>query len=213
MTAVMKTTPSMTETEQDAASGSIKLFEEVGKRTGREVILTANLLLCSATDEIPDDERAAFLENVVRAAEENLGFTIFDLVLLEYLHVFRIEHRGNHHELIAETLCGGSAVGHLARAYDGPLTNATFGVNTAPQERYDLEFALVVRPQTVLKEIRNEDYDGNQIEIHAGLAQVRGFSHTRFSEILSQLSHIWEAEFESIVRQHVVDPLQHAATT
>lgn len=212
MTDMMGRIPSMTETSTSKEKGSISLYEMgAAREKKREVVLSSSSVRSAATEEVSEEDRAAFTHEAAEAAEAHLGLTLFDLVLTDLHLVFHIEYEGNHHDLVARTLCAQSSVGSLIEEFTWPLSRANLQINTIPGGRFDLEFALQVAPITSVQEIRTDDYDGDTIEVSCGLARLRGFTHARFSEILTELSSIWTDELETPIRRHIIDPLCQAA--
>lgn len=204
--------PAMTEFKADKETGSIKMFDPGDQRRNRrEVAVLSKGVLSAASDQMSPDEQREFTATVARAAAAHLGLRLYQLALIELRNTFRIQHTGNHHALVAKVLCSNSAAGRLAEHMPQPLSLVKLQMNSVPENKYDVQFAMSVHAQTSLEEIRTEKYDGDAIEVECGMAWIRGFPGTSFHDILAELDRLWTDVYEPLVRTHVVKPLTEAA--
>lgn len=112
------------------------------------------------------EEVRRFGELILNQAPYHLSFSEIDFDHLEVVYGFDLLYRGNHDQLVAETLLGENAAtgflfgDHAAHAIDA---QPYFGVALSPD--CDLQAYLEIKSRTTTYEVRSAGYDGQPISV------------------------------------------------
>lgn len=103
---------------------------------------------------------------ILTQAPYNLSFSDLDYDHLELTYGFDLEYRGNHDQLVAETLCAeGPAASFLFGDHAAHLIDAQpyLGVSLTPE--CDLQAYVEIKSRTTTYEVRSEQYEGEPIAV------------------------------------------------
>lgn len=183
--------PTLDRINEDAEKGTIELFEQGRLRRLREIEIKPGGLGAAAGNEITPDERHGFLR-IVATAAESLKIPKRDVSLVDFRVFFRIEHWGNHHDLVAKALWEPGPLYTMVHELGMPLDDVTIGIRTSPPDRDEFAIGLTVNPRTAPREIRSGEYDGDKLAVVAIIGRTHGFHRAgSFPEMLAELEDIW----------------------
>ncbi len=145
----------------------VVLEEEAAERGSRRwVRVDINSLRFGHFAPADTDEVRRFAEFVLNQAPYHLSFSEVDFDHFELSYGFDLEYRGNHDQLVAETLIGDSAVSglmfgpHAAHVIDA---QPYFGIALSPE--CDLQAYVEVKSRTTTYEVRNATFEGAPISV------------------------------------------------
>jgi hypothetical protein len=112
------------------------------------------------------EEVRRFAEFVLTQAPYHLSFSDIDFDHLEITYGFDLEYRGNHDQLVAETLMGdGAASGFLFSSHAAHVIDAQPYVGIALSPDCDLQAYVEVKSRTTTFEVRNANFEGAAISV------------------------------------------------
>ncbi len=205
--------PTLDRIQEDTEKGTIELSELGRLRKNREVRIKSDGLQATAASEITLEERHEFLRIVADAAE-SLEIPRRDISLIDFRAIFRIEHRGNHHDLVAKALWEPAPLYTTVQQLGVPLDDVTLDFTASLPDRDEFGVAVYVIPQTSKREIRSGEYDGDSVVIMCGIGRTHGFHRTgSFSEMLTELTDLWTSRILGPITDNLVAALTAAAAT
>lgn len=192
--------------------GALILDEEGTEAGGRRVLrLDGNALKFSYFSP-PDSQAAAeFADGVLKQAPHQLSLSDLDYDYLEACYAFDLEYRGNHDELVAETLFP-----------DHPLLNSLtddgqrvidcqpfFGITLSAE--CDKQVYIEVKGRTSTYELRSGEYEASPLSVYLTVRRYWGFSGAKdLSAANRDLLTTAERYVNERVMPHVVQPLAAA---
>jgi len=147
---------------------AIILEEESNEQGGRRWIRLDSRSVrfgCFSPTTLEDFRR--FGEMILTQAPYHLTLSELDFDHLELIYGFDLQYRGNHDQLVAETLFGeNAATQFLFGDHAGTIIDAQphFGISLSPE--CDLQAYLEVRSRTTTYEVRREAYENQPISIY-----------------------------------------------
>lgn len=143
------------------------LEEEPDERGSRRWIRLDQTSLRFGHFAPPDtDDVRVFGELILTQAPFHLSFSDIDFDHLEVIYGFDLEYRGNHDQLVAETLLGeNAAMGFLFAENAAHVIDAQpyFGIALSPE--CDLQAYVEVKSRTTTYEVRSRNFDGEPISV------------------------------------------------
>lgn len=147
--------------------GCVVLEEEADERGSRRWIRLDTGSLRFGHFAPPDTQQVQrFGELILSQAPYNLSFSEIDYDHLEVVYGFDLEYRGNHDQLVAETLLGEHAAGGLLFGADAAhIIDAQpyFGVALSPE--CDLQAYIEVKSRTTTYEVRSGTFENEPISV------------------------------------------------
>lgn len=118
---------------------------------------------------------AAYAERVLNLAPAHLSLSDLDLDYMETVYAFDLEYRGNHDELVAETLFADHP---LMRVLSGdgekPLDcQPFFGVSIS--EQCDQQIYLEIKGRTATYEVRTGEFESSPLSVYLTVRRYWGF--------------------------------------
>jgi hypothetical protein len=148
-------------------NGSYMLEEEQHEQESRKWIrLDPNGLRFGHFAPSDREESRGFGELILTQAPYHFSFNDLDYDHLEVTYGFDLEYRGNHDQLVAETLFGDNqATSFLFGDRAARIIDAQpyFGIGLTPG--CDLQAYVEVKSRTTTYEVRNEAYEGAPISV------------------------------------------------
>ena len=152
------------------------LEEEPGEdRSRRWIRLDRGSLRFGHFAPTDTDEVRRFGELILTQAPYHLSFSDIDFDHLELIYGFDLEYRGNHDQLVAETLLGEhAATGFLFGDIEARVIDAQpyWGVALSPE--CDLQAYLEVKSRTTTFEVRSGNYENEPITVFLTLRKYWG---------------------------------------
>ncbi len=160
-------------------------------------------------------EAAALGQAVLRMAPYHLTLSDLDYSHLEVVYGFDLEYRGNHDQLVAETLFGESPLGGLL-THDSVrhVIDAQPLLGVAVSDSCDTQVYLDVKSHTSTYEVRTQHYEGSVLSVvltvrrYWGLAAGEGLVEAH--QELTGIAEEWAADR---VVPLVVSPLAQAISS
>lgn len=113
------------------------------------------------------DEVRAFGNLIFTQAPFHLTFSDIDYEHLELMYGFDLEYRGNHDQLVSETICGDQSSGGFLFADEASHVidaQPYFGIALTPE--CDLQAYVEVKSRTSTYEVRSASYEGQPISVY-----------------------------------------------
>jgi hypothetical protein len=149
---------------------------------------------------------------ILEQAPFHLSFNDLDYDHLEVIHGFDLEFRGNHDQLVAETLLGDlGAAGFLFGDNVAHVIDAQpfFGVALSPD--CDLQACVEVKSRTTSYEVRSATYEGQAIGVYLTVRKYWGLDpEIRLVETFHELCNVAATLAAEKVVPHFVNPLAAA---
>ncbi|MGB2986744.1 MAG: hypothetical protein WBE26_12780 [Phycisphaerae bacterium] len=126
------------------------------------------------------EEVCKFGALILTQAPYHLSFSDIDFDHLEVIYGFDLEYRGNHDQLVAETLLGEqAATGFLFGDRTAHVIDAQpyFGIAMSPE--CDLQAYVEVKSRTTTYEVHNETYEGEPISVFLTTRKYWGMGNPR----------------------------------
>ncbi len=195
---------------------SIVLEEDVDERGSRRWIrLDANSLRFGHFAPTDLDEVREFCDFILTQAPYHLTFSDIDYDHMEVVYGFDMEYRGNHDQLVAETMMGdqpasgflfGDQVSHVID------TQPYYGVCLSPE--CDLQAYVEVKSRTTTFEVRSANYENEPITVYLTIRKYwsDGKTNDLSLELNSLFDTIDELATDRIVPS-VVNPLAAAISS
>lgn len=203
--------PELDRVEHERDEAIFRLAQRKSSDVLREIEITANGIQCATNPRQSLAEQRRFLNNVAEAAEA-LALSPFQVSVVDFKTIYRVFHRGNHHQLMIDALWTNSPLASFASKLEIPLFNLDLSMMFEPEQREELVGLIRFQPQTDLREIKSGAYDGDSIDIVCALARIQGFRKgLLFTAILAELQKIWDDGAKSRVEEFLVEPLSQKA--
>ena len=158
------------------------------------------------------DEVRRFGESILEQAPYHLSFSEIDFDHLEVIYGFDLEYRGNHDQLVAETLLGEHAgCGFLFGDNAAHVIDAQpyFGIALSPE--CDLQAYVEVKSRTTTYEVRNAVFDTEPISVFLTARKYWGVqSPTSLVDAMDQLFDVAEELTTEKIVPNFVNPLAAA---
>ena len=162
----------------------------------------------------PDDtdDVRRFGQLILTQAPYHLSFSEIDFNHLEVLYGFDLEYRGNHDQLVAETLIGEQAAAAFLlgdRADHVIDAQPYFGIALSPQ--CDLQAYVEIKSRTTTFEVRNERFEGQPISVFLTARKYWGLENQiTLTDALGTLFDVTEELAAEKVIPNFVNPLAAA---
>lgn len=184
-------------------AGALILEEEPDERDARRWLrLDPRAVRLGFVNPPVLDDARRFGEFVLEQAPYHLTLTDLDIDHLELAFGFDLSYRGNHDQLVAETLLGDHAgAGFLAGPHVHSVIDAQphYGIALSPD--CDVQAYIDVRSRTTTFEVRNEGFEAQPISVMLTLRKYWGI-HPPASPVHG-LNGLFDAA-ERLARDHVV---------
>ncbi len=192
---------------------SLMLEEDVDEHGARRWLrLDAGSLRFGQLAPADRDGVRAFGTTILTQAPYHLSFSDLDYDHLELTYGFDLDYRGNHDQLVAETLLGESAgVGFLFGDRASRIIDVQpyFGIAVTPG--CDLQAYVEIKSRTTSFEVRNQTYEGEPITV---FLTVRKYWNTEgvtaLAENLATLFETADDLASEVVVPHFVNALAAA---
>lgn len=192
--------------------GSLILDEEGAEGYGRRVLrLDGNALKFSFYSPPNPQAAAEFADNVLKQAPHQLSLSDLDYDYLEVCYAFDLEYRGNHDELVAETLFPdhpllSSLTDDNQRIID---CQPFFGITLSAE--CDKQVYVEIKGRTSTYELRSGEYEPSPLSVYLTVRRYWGFSGAKDLALANRdLLTIAERYVNERVMPHVVQPLAAA---
>ncbi len=194
-------------------AGAYTLEDEADENGSRRWIrLDANSLRFGHFAPADVAEVRRFGELILTQAPYHLTFNELVYDHLELIYGFDLRYRGNHDQLVAETLCGEHAAGALLFSEQAAhIIDAQpyFGIALTPE--CDLQAYIEVKSRTSTYEVRGQNFEGEPISVFLTARQYWGTKGTSTpSEILGELFDVADGLATEKVVPAFVNPLAAA---
>jgi hypothetical protein len=156
------------------------LDEEENEQTGRKFVrLDAHALKFGYFS--PPNARAVaeFGEMVLRQAPHQLSLSDLDYDYLEVVYGFDLEYRGNHDELVAETLFADHPLLAALTADNQQVIDCQPFFGVAASDDCERQVYLEIKGRTSTYEIRTNDFEASPLSIYLTVRRYWGFSDQR----------------------------------
>jgi len=158
------------------------------------------------------EEVHRFGQLVMTQAPYHLTLSEIDYDHQEVIYGFDLEYRGNHDQLVAETLLADqTAIQFLAGGHARHIIDAQPYLGVALTPECDVQAYVEVKSRTSTYEVRNESYEPQPISVYLTVRKYWGIdaSHSLDEVLASLFEHADELAREKVV-PHFVNPLAAA---
>lgn len=156
----------------------------------------------------PDEEAPGRLGRLVlEQAPYHLTLSPLDMDRLEVVFGFDLEFRGNHDQLVAETLMGDHLFGALLSSDDPTDGNKFQAIDCQPYfgmaltPACDLQAYFEVKSRTATFEVRTKEYENQTITIYLTLRKYFGYTEPR--PLVDEFNHMLEVA-DDLSRHRVI---------
>ena len=193
--------------------GCVVLEEEAGARASRRWIrLDRGSLRFGHFSPENADEVRRFGELILTQAPYHLSFSEIDFDHLEVVYGFDLEYRGNHDQLVAETLWGEhAATSFLFGEQAAHIIDAQpyFGISISPE--CDVQAYVEVKSRTTTYEVRSGNFENEPISVLLTARRYWGLEDPpTLVTALHQLFEIADEQATERVVPHFVNALASA---
>ena len=193
--------------------GSLILEEDDNEDNPRRWLRVDSTSLRMGYQNPPQPGQADRLsETVLKMAPYHLTLGELDYDRLEVVYGFDLDYRGNHDELVAETLYGdGALAGLLTHSSVQHIIDAQPFLGLSISENCDTQVYLEIKSRTSTYEIRTQQFEPQHLSIYLTARRYWGFSPSQSLvdayHHLDEQAQMWTAEK---VVPLVVNPLAFA---
>jgi len=192
--------------------GGLLLDEEDSGGRGRRFVRVDPSALKFGSFCPPD--RAAvekFATVVLTQAPVQLSMSDLDYDYLEVVYGFDLEYRGNHDELVADTLFAEHPLLRAMTSGDERIIDCQPFFGVALSEDCDRQVYLEIKGRTSTYEVRTGEYDAAPLSVYATVRQYWGFRGQRdLQRVHAELLAVGEQYATERVVPYVVQPLAAA---
>lgn len=189
------------------------LEEEASERSPRRWIRLDRTSLRFGHFGPPDtDDIRRFGDLIMTQAPYHLSFSDIDFDHLEVIYGFDLEYRGNHDQVVSETLLGEHAAtgflfgDHAAHVID---VQPYYGIALTPD--CDIQAYVEIKSRTTTYEVRNFNFEGEPISVFLTTRKYWGLDNPpTLAEALKQLFDAAEELASDTVVPNFVNPLATA---
>jgi hypothetical protein len=193
-------------------AGAFSLEDEADEHGSRRWIrLDANSLRFGHFAPPDMDEVRRFGGLILTQAPYHMSFSELVYDHLELIYGFDLRYRGNHDQLVAETLCGEHAAGFLFADQAAHIIDAQpyFGIALSPE--CDLQAYVEIKSRTTTFEVRSGNFDGEPISVFLTVRKYWGTNGTSApADILRSLFDVADELATEKVIPGFVNPLAAA---
>jgi hypothetical protein len=194
-------------------NGTVLIEEEPDESGSRRwVRIDHDSLRCGHFAPSDSESLRRFCNLIVTQAPYHLTFSDIDYDHLELIYGFDLEYRGNHDQLVAETLWGDRGLGgflfgdETCHVIDA---QPYFGIALSPE--CDLQAYGEVKSRTSTYEVRNESYDPQPISVFLTLRKYWGVqTPASLPEATSVLFDHADRLARDVIIPNLVNPLAAA---
>lgn len=193
--------------------GSLLLEEDEAEDGARRWLRLDDAALYLGYHNPPRPSEAERLaQAVLKMAPYHLTLSELDYDHLEVVYGFDLDYRGNHDQLVAETLFANSPLASLL-GHESVLhtIDAQPFLGVAVSETCDTQVYLEIKSRTSTYEVRTQQYEPHQLSVFLTIRRYWGFAEAdqllAAHEELTERAEDWAAEK---VVPMVVNPLAHA---
>jgi hypothetical protein len=148
---------------------------------------------------------------VLQLAPYMLSVSPLDCEALDFLIGFDFSYRGNHDELVADTLGVGTAMESLLDIPDATALNFEPSITMALSSDCRRQCRLMIETRTNAYQVRRNEYPEDQISVYFTVRQYGSLQHdASFDETLAELRRVCEDLLEQHVIEQVIKPLAQA---
>ena len=152
-----------------------------------------------------------FNSNVLETVPYYMAVSTVDLDYLDVLWGFDFQYKGNHHELIAESLLGESPIGRMMDAPGAKGINFELSGIVALSEDARLHARVWVEPRTTLSQVRGDDFPDEMLSLYVIVRRWSGGKRLpEFGALHSMLIEQGEKFLEERVLETFVTPIRDA---
>lgn len=190
--------------------GTLVLEEEADDRGCRRWLRLDRSSLRFGHFGPPDiDDVRKFGDLILTQAPYHLTFSDIDFDHLELNYGFDLEYRGNHDQLVAETLLGEQAASRFLFGEDAVHVidvQPYFGIALTPG--CDMQAYVEVKSRTTTFEVRNTAFETQPISVFLTVRKYWGIDHSpSLADALSALFDAADEQATDMVVPHFVNPL------
>lgn len=159
----------------------------------------------------PDDARALG-RTILKLAPYHLTLGDLDYDHVEVVYEFDLEYRGNHDQLVADTLYAGSPLSDLIAHEDVCHTiDAQPFLGLGVSEECDTQVYIEVKSRTSTYEVRTQQYEPQPLSVFLTVRRYWGFTeHHTLTDVHQELTQIADSWALERVVPHVVNTLAQA---
>ena len=158
------------------------------------------------------DDVRRFGKLILTQAPYHLSFSDIDFDHLEVIYGFDLEYRGNHDQLVAETILGEhSATGFLFGEDSAHIIDVQpyYGISLSPE--CDLQAYVEVKSRTTTFEVRNGNFENEPISVYLTARKYWGVeSPASLVDAMGRLFDIADELADATVVPNLVNPLAAA---
>lgn len=207
---VRRAYPRMTRLRRPAQGVVLEEFGPEGDRR-RYLRIKPNLMRFATYNPDSADTVADFARVVLTQAPVDLSLSDLDYDLLEIRFGFDLDYRGNHDELIADTLLGDHPLIRNLVGEDHRIIDCQPFLGFTLNEACDKQVQVEVRGRTTTYEVRSNEFEGAPLSVYLTVRRYWGFEGTRdlaaaHDELLAETERL---AAERVV-PHIVQPLAEA---
>ena len=205
--------PTLRKLRRQDDSSLILEEDEVSDGSRRWLRLDQSAIRLGHHSPVVDLESARHLgDTVLKMAPYHLTLGDLDYDHLEVVYVFDLEYRGNHDQLVADTLhTEGPMAGLLAGEGVVHAIDSQPFIGLAISDACDTQIYVEIKSRTSTFEVRSGQYDPQPLSVFLTARRYWGFSEAESlldaHHELMRLAHDWAVEK---VVPLVVNPLAHA---
>jgi len=166
--------PAMINFHQDGRHSEASIEESRAENSYKWLSLEPNRLSCGYLNPADPQDAYKYNRTVLETVPYYLAVSPVDLDYLDVLWGFDFGCKGNHHELIAEALLGGSPLGRLMDTPDARGINFELSGIVTLNEDARRHARVWVEPRTTASQVRSGDYPEEMLSVYVILRQWSG---------------------------------------
>lgn len=203
--------PRMTRMRRRDDGGLILEEEGDGQRGRRYLRLQANALRFGIYSPPDMDSVRRFGEAVLDNAPPHLSLSALDYDYMDVVYVFDLEYRGNHDELVAETIFADHPLMRAMTAAGQHVIDCQPFVGVAVSPGCEKQAFLEIKGRTSTFELRSGEFDAAPLGVHVTARRYWGFGELPEPRgVHEQLLQTAQEFSEDIAVPHLVRPLAAA---
>ena len=205
--------PSVNSTKEGRDGDSFMLYEAGADQHVREVRIAELGVFVAGGSQLPESERDRFVREVAEAADA-LPIRRLDIETIDLQRVFSVPHEGNHFDLIASVVTGGSPIEDLHKTTGFPNARLDILWGTHAHGENGLTFIMKTVARTTWDEITSGEFDGDEIDIVCGIGRTSGFlTLDSYLSAIDEIQAFWSEHFETPIVDGIVRPLLLGSST
>lgn len=207
---VRRALPTLSHLRRRDDGGLVLEEPDPGSRTRRMVRLEPGALRFAAYNPADAHSVTRFAERVLGPAPAFLSLSELDYDYMELAFGFDLEYRGNHDQLVADTLFADSPLVAALAGKDARVIDCQPFWGVALGEECETQVFVEIKGRTSTFEVRSGDFEGAPLSVYVTARRYRGAAPMDLVQTHRELLALTERFAAERVVPHVIQPLAAA---